>query len=106
MTKSNKQESAKKLVQRREFLGGAATVAGASLMGRAAGSPWLAESAITPPEPPAAPAPAMSATTERRMKRWQEQRWLLDAVIQTVGIEWDQARIAYTLRPCGPDAMR
>jgi dienelactone hydrolase len=40
----------------------------------------------------------------RRMRRWQEQRWILDAVIRTVGIEWDQARIAYTLGPCGPAA--
>jgi len=25
------------------------------------------------------------ATVDRRMKRWQEQRWILDAVIRTVG---------------------
>lgn len=48
--------------------------------------------------------PAMEAAIERRMKRWQEQRWLLDVVIQTVGIEWDQRRIGYTLGPCGPEA--
>lgn len=54
--------------------------------------------------PDPSPAPEMKASTERRMKRWQEQRWLVDAVVQTVGIEWDQARIAYTLGPCGPDA--
>lgn len=41
---------------------------------------------------------------DRRMRRWQEQRWILDAVIRTVGVEWDQARIAYTLGPCGPSA--
>ncbi len=41
---------------------------------------------------------------DRRMRRWQEQRWILDAVIKTVGVEWDQARIAYTLGPCGPSA--
>jgi len=41
---------------------------------------------------------------ERRMKRWQEQRWILDSIIRTVGIEWDQPRIAYTLGPCGPEA--
>jgi dienelactone hydrolase len=105
MTKSNKQEPAKKLVQRREFLGGAATMAGASFIGRGAGSPWLGDpAALTPPDPSPAPTPAMSAMTERRMNRWQEQRWLLDTVVQTVGIEWDQARVAYTLGPCGPDA--
>jgi hypothetical protein len=89
-------------VQRREFLGGAATMAGASFMGRGAGTTWPGILAATPPDPP--PAPEMNAATERKMKRWQEQRWLLDAVVQTVGIEWDQARVAYTLGPCGPDA--
>lgn len=48
--------------------------------------------------------PAMQAEVEQRMRRWQEQRWLLDVVIQTVGIEWDQRRIGYTLGPCGPEA--
>lgn len=48
--------------------------------------------------------PAMQAEVERRMRRWQEQRWLVDVVVQTVGIEWDQRRIAYTLGPCGPEA--
>ncbi len=48
--------------------------------------------------------PAMESVVERRMKRWQDQRWLLDVVVQTVGIEWDQRRIGYTLGPCGPEA--
>jgi pimeloyl-ACP methyl ester carboxylesterase len=38
------------------------------------------------------------------MKRWQEQRWLLDAVIRTVGIEWDQHRIGYMSAPGGAEA--
>ena len=46
----------------------------------------------------------MAIPVERRMKRWQEQRWILDTVIRTVGIEWDQPRIAYTAGPCGPEA--
>ena len=37
----------------------------------------------------------MSSKSDRIMKRWQEQRWLLDTVIRTVGMEWDQVRIAY-----------
>jgi hypothetical protein len=102
MSKSNKQQPPKKLVQRREFLGGAATIAGASFLGRGAGSPLLGMSAPAAPDP--VPAPEMSSATERKMKRWQEQRWLLDTVVQTIGIEWDQARVAYTLGPCGPDA--
>ncbi len=38
------------------------------------------------------------------VRRFDEQRWLLDAVIRTVGIEWDQARIAAKARPIGPEA--
>jgi alpha-beta hydrolase superfamily lysophospholipase len=102
MSKPPKPDPQKKLVERREFLGGAASVAGASLLGREARAAWPGALAATPPDP--APAPEMNASTERKMKRWQEQRWLLDSVVQTVGIEWDQARVAYTLGPCGPDA--
>ena len=47
---------------------------------------------------------SLSPQVERRMKRWQEQRWILDNVIKTVGVEWDQNRIGYTLGPCGPEA--
>ena len=46
----------------------------------------------------------MAIPVDRRMKRWQEQRWILDNIIRTVGIEWDQPRIAYTAGPCGPEA--
>lgn len=87
-------------VERREFLSGAASVAGASLLG-GTGANLLRGPIAAPPDES---SPAMPAATERRMKRWQEQRWILDAVIQTVGVEWDQARIAYTLGPCGVDA--
>src|SRR3974390_388663 len=103
MTKSTR-DSSKKLVERREFLGGAATMAGASWIGRGGASPWAGMPPAAPPEPSPAPAPGMTAAAERKMKRWEEQRWLVDAVVQTVGIEWDQARVAYTLGPCGPDA--
>ncbi len=41
---------------------------------------------------------------ERRVKRFFEQRWLLDATIRTIGIDWDQGRSRYLLRPCGFDA--
>ena len=39
------------------------------------------------------------------VKRWNEQRWVLDAVIQTIGVEWDQPRLAYTMYPAGIDAI-
>jgi len=47
---------------------------------------------------------SLSAKVERRMKRWQEQRWILDNIVKTAGVEWDQNRIGYTLGPCGPEA--
>ena len=43
----------------------------------------------------------MSEKAHGRMKRWQEQRWILDAVIRTVGVEWDQARLRYGAAPGG-----
>ncbi|MGH3328251.1 MAG: alpha/beta hydrolase family protein [Streptomycetales bacterium] len=38
-------------------------------------------------------------------RRWHEQRWLIDSVLRTDGLEWDQPRVAYTLRPMGVDAV-
>jgi alpha-beta hydrolase superfamily lysophospholipase len=38
-------------------------------------------------------------------QRWHEQRWVIDSVLRTDGLEWDQPRVAYTLRPMGIDAM-
>ena len=46
----------------------------------------------------------MSAKADGRMKRWQEQRWILDAVIRTVGVEWDQGRLRYGAAPGGSQA--
>ena len=47
----------------------------------------------------------MRAKTEQKVKRWRDQRWLLDTVIQSVGMEWDQPRLGYTMYPTGPDAV-
>jgi len=109
MDKSSKQQAnANTLVERREFLGGAATLAGASLIGSAAGAPLLGvpPATSTGAEPPAAPPPpVMTPVVERRLRRWQDQRWVLDAVIETVGIEWDQGRLAGLVGACGPDAL-
>lgn len=38
-------------------------------------------------------------------RRWHEQRWILDSVLRTDGLEWDQPRVAYTVRPMGVDAI-
>ena len=48
---------------------------------------------------------AMSAKAENRVRRWKEQRWLLDAVVNQLGVEFDQARVAYTAGPAGPEAL-
>lgn len=37
-------------------------------------------------------------------RRWHEQRWVIDSILRTDGLEWDQPRVAYTLRPMGVDA--
>jgi hypothetical protein len=50
-------------------------------------------------------ATMMRAKIEQRVKRWKDQRWLIDTVIQAVGIEWDQPRLNYTMYPAGPDAI-
>ena len=47
----------------------------------------------------------MRIETEQKMKRWREQRWLLDQIIQTRGLDWDQGRTAKILRNCGPGAQ-
>ena len=44
----------------------------------------------------------MRARTERKTKRWQEQRWLLDQAIKVSGLDWDQGRTSKILRNCGP----
>src|SRR5579871_110425 len=39
------------------------------------------------------------------VKRFDEQRWVLDNVIQANGIDWDQGRTGATIRGCGPAAV-
>jgi hypothetical protein len=48
----------------------------------------------------------MRIETERKMKRWREQRWILDQVIQSRGIDWDQGRSGKILRNCGPSVEK
>ncbi|MCC7486712.1 MAG: alpha/beta hydrolase [Burkholderiales bacterium] len=38
------------------------------------------------------------------VKRWTEQRWLIDNVIRAVGVDWDQPRTVSYNAPCGPEA--
>lgn len=37
-------------------------------------------------------------------RRWRAQRWLIDNVIRSVGIDWDQPRSINYNAPCGPEA--
>jgi dienelactone hydrolase len=37
-------------------------------------------------------------------RRWVEQRWILDNVIRSVGMDWDQPRSAYIAASCGAEA--
>jgi dipeptidyl aminopeptidase/acylaminoacyl peptidase len=39
-----------------------------------------------------------------RTRRWSAQRWLIDNVIRSVGIDWDQPRSISYNAPCGPEA--
>ena len=46
----------------------------------------------------------MRGDINRRSLRWSQQRWLLDTVVETIGIEWDQARLAHYAAPAGAAA--
>lgn len=39
-----------------------------------------------------------------KTRRMEQQYWLLDAAIRTIGVEWDQGRLRSSLKPCGLDA--
>src|SRR5215207_1045839 len=88
-------------MDRRDFLQSATLVAGGVLSGEAmaAGGPVLAQGAA-PVQGSAPHAPHGGPMT----KRWTEQRWLLDNVIQANGIDWDQPRSIYWNVPCGVEA--
>jgi dipeptidyl aminopeptidase/acylaminoacyl peptidase len=88
-------------MDRRDFLQSATLVAGGVLSGEAmaAGRPVLAQGAA-PVQGSAPHAPHGGPMT----KRWTEQRWLLDNVIQANGIDWDQPRSIYWNVPCGVEA--
>ena len=49
-------------------------------------------------------SPFASDDDDSRMRRWTEQRWLLDNVISANGCDWDQPRSINMNVPCGPEA--
>ncbi len=50
------------------------------------------------------PQPVLDKRGEPRMRRFEEQRWVLDNVIRANGIDWDQPRSLYLSGPCGNEA--
>ncbi|HVN23086.1 MAG TPA: alpha/beta hydrolase [Syntrophorhabdales bacterium] len=52
----------------------------------------------------AAAEPVSKGHGEPVTRRWVEQRWVLDNVIRSVGMDWDQPRSAYIAAPCGAEA--
>lgn len=49
--------------------------------------------------------PTTPTNVQNRVRRWREQRWIVDQVIQANGIEWDQDRVGYLLAPAGVNAF-
>jgi cephalosporin-C deacetylase-like acetyl esterase len=49
--------------------------------------------------------PTMPHDVEKRVQRFREQRWVLDNVIRTVGVAWDQGDMDFALFPCGIGAL-
>jgi len=46
----------------------------------------------------------MERSDHVQTRRWIAQRWLVDNVIRSVGIDWDQPRSINYNAPCGPEA--
>ncbi|MBA2682099.1 MAG: alpha/beta hydrolase [Ktedonobacteraceae bacterium] len=49
--------------------------------------------------------PIVPVAVQKRVERFASQRWLLDAVIQFIGPEWDQSRLLYMSAPCSKDTQ-
>lgn len=47
---------------------------------------------------------ASASQAEPALRRWTEQRWLLDNTIRAVGVDWDQPRSLNYNAACGPQA--
>src|SRR3981081_1936406 len=49
-------------------------------------------------------APEAARQGEPNVRRWTEQRWLVDNIIRANGIDWDQPRSFYMNAACGIEA--
>src|SRR5438094_9481882 len=50
------------------------------------------------------PQPVLDKRGEPHVRRFEEQRWLIDNIIRANGIDWDQPRSIYLSAPCGVEA--
>ena len=50
------------------------------------------------------PQPILDTRGEPHVRRFNEQRWLIDNIIRANGIDWDQPRSLYIQAPCGLEA--
>ena len=50
------------------------------------------------------PQPVLDQRGEPHVRRFEEQRWLIDNIIRANGIDWDQPRSLYLSAPCGVEA--
>ena len=51
------------------------------------------------------PQPIMDKRGEPHMKRFEDQRWVLDNIVRSNGIDWDQPRSIYISGPCGMEGQ-
>src|SRR3954471_14577553 len=50
------------------------------------------------------PPPVLDKRVEPHVRRFEEQRWLIDNIIRANDIDWDQPRSIYLSAPCGVEA--
>jgi dienelactone hydrolase len=50
------------------------------------------------------PKPDTTLRGEPQVRRFDEQRWLIDNIIRANGVDWDQPRSIYIQMPCGLEA--
>jgi dienelactone hydrolase len=93
-------------MDRREFLHSAsfATAVGASAAAGAVATASTAAATETPP-PSAHDWSNRSPKGEPVMKRFNEQRWVLDNVIQANGVDWDQSHTGVVIGSGGPSTI-
>src|SRR5215471_15431584 len=101
-------------IDRRSFMqsaalaiGGTAAIAGetaAQLAPAPAGDVPGALPDLRALDPGAPPPPKPDGLAPPRMRRFGEQRWILDNVIRANGIDWDQPRLPGLAAALGPEA--